>query len=205
MRSVRKQISNVVLASVAGLALAGGCSAALVSEVNSPAGATGTAPLPTENRSAPGDTGQAERSRAGPAEDGGLELLTPRKQSEKKVDDERLPSGVTTATSFWDARTASGKPMSYRTVASPYWPLGTKVKITHEGKSAVGVVDDFGPAEWAVAQHTPPAIIDLSEPMMKDLTGTRSNVEKVKFQVLDMGDGRTYRKAGTGYDAAMGR
>ncbi|WP_169944469.1 hypothetical protein [Microbispora sp. H11081] len=116
-----------------------------------------------------------------------------------------LPSGVATATSFWDAQTASGKPMRYRTLASPYWPLGTKVRITHKGKSAIGVVDDFGPAEWAVAQHAVPAIVDLSEKMMADLTGVASNTVRVRFEVLEWGKGRVFRRSGTGYDLAMGR
>lgn len=116
-----------------------------------------------------------------------------------------LPSGVATATSFWDAQTASGKPMRYRTIASPYWPLGTKVRITHKGKSVIGVVEDFGPAEWAVAQHDIPAIVDLSEKMMADLTGVASNTVRVRFQVLKWGKGGVYRRSGTGYDLAMGR
>jgi rare lipoprotein A (peptidoglycan hydrolase) len=115
-----------------------------------------------------------------------------------------LPGGVSTGTSFWDASTASGKPMSFHTLASPYWPLGTKVKVTIGKKSAVGVVEDFGPAEWAVAQHNPPAIIDLSEEMMQSLTGTRSNSVPIKFQVLQMGNGPVYRHSGTGYDMATG-
>lgn len=117
----------------------------------------------------------------------------------------KLPSGKATATSFWDAATASGKPMRYKTIASPYWPLGTKVKITYRGKSVIGVVEDFGPAEWAVAQHDIPAIVDLSEKMMADLTGVRSNVVHVHFEVLKWGTGRVYRRSGTGYDLAMGR
>jgi hypothetical protein len=117
----------------------------------------------------------------------------------------RLPSGVSTATSFWDAQTASGKPMSYHTVASPYWPLGTEVKVTYHGRSATGVVEDFGPAEWAVAQHDPPAIIDLSEKMMADLTGTRSNSVPVRFEVLKFGHGPRYVRSGTGFDLAWGR
>jgi rare lipoprotein A (peptidoglycan hydrolase) len=122
-------------------------------------------------------------------------------KAEKKA---ALPGGVSTGTSFWDAQTASGKPMSYHTLASPYWPLGTKVKVTIGKKSAVGVVEDFGPAEWAVAQHNPPAIIDLSEEMMQDLTGTRSNSVPIKFQVLQLGSGPVYRHSGTGYDMATG-
>ncbi|GIH71089.1 RlpA-like double-psi beta-barrel domain-containing protein [Sphaerimonospora thailandensis] len=116
-----------------------------------------------------------------------------------------LPSGTATATSFWDGATASGKPMRYRTIASPYWPLGTKVKITYRGKSVIGFVEDFGPAEWAVAQHDIPAIVDLSEKMMADLTGVRSNTVHVRFEVLKWGTGRVYRRSGTGYDLAMGR
>ncbi len=115
-----------------------------------------------------------------------------------------LPSGISTATSFWDPGTASGKPMSYHTIASPYWPLGTKVKITYHGKSDIGIVEDFGPAEWAVAQHDPPAIIDLSEEMMQHLTGVRSNSVPITFQVLSIGDGPVYRHGGTGYDLATG-
>ncbi|GII26965.1 hypothetical protein Pmi06nite_04070 [Planotetraspora mira] len=101
--------------------------------------------------------------------------------------------------------TASGKPMRYQTIASPYWPLGTTVKITYGGRSAVGVVEDFGPAEWAVAQHDIPAIVDLSEEMMAGLTGVRSNSVHIRFQVLSWGTGRVFRSAGTGYDLAMGR
>lgn len=118
------------------------------------------------------------------------------------VVDKSLPAGVSTATSFWDPSTASGLPMSYKTIASPYWPLGTKVKITYGGKSTVGVVQDFGPAEWAVAQHDPPALVDLSEKMMRDLTGDASNSVTVKFQVLKMGTGPVYRHDGTGYKTA---
>ncbi|GAA0357052.1 hypothetical protein GCM10009530_02830 [Microbispora corallina] len=119
--------------------------------------------------------------------------------------DPSLPSGVATATSFWDGETASGKPMRYATVASPYWPLGTKVKISYHGRSAVGVVEDFGPAEWAVAQHDIPAIVDLSELMMADLSGVRSNTVHVHFQVLKWGKGGVYRHSGTGYALAMGK
>jgi hypothetical protein len=97
-----------------------------------------------------------------------------------------LPTGVSTGTSFWDAETASGKPMSYETIASPYWPLGTKVKIMYGNKSAIGVVED------------------LSEKMMQYFTGVRSNSVTIKFQVLQMGNGPVYRHAGTGYDTAMG-
>ncbi len=115
-----------------------------------------------------------------------------------------LPSGIATATSFWDRRTASTMPMSYRTVASPYWPLGTRVRISYGHSSVIGVVQDFGPAEWAVAQHDIPAIIDISESMMADLTGSRRNVVHVRFAVLAWGAGRTYKARGPGYALATG-
>ena len=150
------------------------------------------------------DTVQVSKGDAflAPGEHGHAAELPKRPDAEKRA--AALPGGISTGTSFWDRQTASGKPMSYHTLASPYWPLGTKVKVTIGKKSAVGVVEDFGPAEWAVAQHNPPAIIDLSEEMMQYLTGTRSNSVPVKFQVLEMGHGPVYRHSGTGYDMATG-
>jgi hypothetical protein len=150
------------------------------------------------------NTVQAARAESGmaPGEEAHAAKLPRRQPAEQRKS--ALPGGVSTGTSFWDAQTASGKPMSYHTLASPYWPLGTKVKVTIGAKSAVGVVEDFGPAEWAVAQHNPPAIVDLSEEMMQYLTGTRSNSVPIKFQVLEMGRGPVYRHGGTGYDMATG-
>jgi len=130
---------------------------------------------------------------------------TSRETDRKPVKKKGLPSGLSTATSFWDPETASGKPMSYKTLASPYWPLGTKVRITYHGKSVTGVVQDFGPAEWAVKQHHPPAIIDLSEKMMADLSGSRGNSVPVRFKVLKFGSGPRYVHSGTGYDLAWGK
>jgi hypothetical protein len=114
-----------------------------------------------------------------------------------------LPRGIATATSFWDPWVALGRHMSYQTVASPYWPLGTKVRIVYKDKSTVGVVRDFGPADWAIAQHRIPAIIDLSEPMMHDLTGSRANSVPVRFHVISWGAGQAYRRDGPGYQLAM--
>ncbi len=130
---------------------------------------------------------------------------TSRETARKPIRKKGLPSGLSTATSFWDSQTASGRPMSYKTLASPYWPLGTKVRITYRGKSVTGEVMDFGPAEWAVKQHRPPAIVDLSEKMMADLTGRRSNAVPVRFKVLEFGSGRRYVRSGTGHDLAWGR
>jgi hypothetical protein len=114
-----------------------------------------------------------------------------------------LPRGIATATSFWDPWVALGRRMSYETVASPYWPLGTKVRILYKDKSTVGVVRDFGPADWAIVQHRIPAIIDLSEPMMQDLTGSRVNSVPVRFDVISWGDGQAFHRDGPGYRLAM--
>ncbi|MGK5552208.1 hypothetical protein ACSNOI_11385 [Actinomadura kijaniata] len=119
--------------------------------------------------------------------------------------DNGLPRGVATATSFWDPATARGARMSYDTIASPYWPLGTRVRVSYGGRSVVGVVEDFGPADWAIAQHEVPAIIDLSEMMMARLTGSRVHAVKVRFQVLGWGRGEVYRLSGPGHGLAFGR
>ncbi|MCP2342371.1 hypothetical protein [Actinomadura rupiterrae] len=116
----------------------------------------------------------------------------------------RLPAGTATATSFWDQATARGARMSYRTVASPYWPLGTRVRIAYHGHTVTGLVEDFGPAAWAIAQHDIPAIIDLSEEMMAELTGRRVHAVHVRFEVLSWGHGDVYRDSGPGYALAFG-
>ncbi|GAA0325721.1 septal ring lytic transglycosylase RlpA family protein [Actinoallomurus spadix] len=173
-------------------------------------GGTSEAASSPQAQSAPAKTSQqapaqTEKRAQSAAQD--RMLLSVKKDKDPKTKAAKapaLPTGVSTATSFWDPATASGKPMAYETIASPYWPLGTKVKVTYNGKSEIGIVQDFGPAEWAVAQHNPPALIDLSEKMMKHLTGTASNSITVKFQVLELGKGPVYRHSGTGYSTATG-
>ncbi|WP_147942270.1 hypothetical protein [Microbispora sp. CSR-4] len=152
-------------------------------------------------KTAPAKTAQAKTAQAKTAQAKTAQAKTTPAKTKKAAS---MPSGVATATSFWDAQTASGRPMRYRTIASPYWPLGTRVRITYKKKSAIGVVDDFGPTEWAVAQHDIPAIVDVSERMMADLTGVASNTVHVRFQVLKWGKGGVYRHSGTGYKLAMG-
>ncbi|MEV5708427.1 hypothetical protein [Actinoallomurus sp. NPDC052274] len=191
----------------AGVALAGGGVTTALAY-----GGTSEAASAPQAQSAPAKTSQqaqAEKRVDSAAQDRMLVAVKkdkdPKKDTKKDAKAAALPGGVSTATSFWDPSTASGKPMSYHTIASPYWPLGTKVKITYNGKSEIGVVEDFGPAEWAVAQHNPPALIDLSEKMMQHLTGTASNSITIKFQVLELGKGGVYRHSGTGYDTATGK
>jgi hypothetical protein len=222
---MEKRATRVILAGVAAIAMTTGVSAAIgtyhsdaslpsarkvADQQDQAAPAVGTAPRQADQAvtAAGAPQGAADEQKAivetsvtkAPAKQAPAKQVTAKKAPAKKP----LPAGLATATSFWDAATASGKPMSFRTIASPYWPLGTKVKITYKGKSLIGVVDDFGPAEWAVAQHDIPAIIDLSEKMMASLTGTASNTIHANFQVLAFGHGRKYRTSGTGFDLAFG-
>lgn len=219
---MEKRTRNAVVTAVTGAVAAGTLATGLA--FNADAGAVRSAtpvssasPIPT-GASANGLVAKAEKDAASSLtasesfgelgkkirEEKASRSSSERAEVKKTVKPEGMPSGTATATSFWDPTTASGKPMSYETLASPYWPLGTKVLVTYNGQSSVGVVDDFGPAEWAVAQHSPPAIIDISEKMMADFTGSRENSVTVQFQVLELGSGGTYRSSGTGYDLAMG-
>jgi len=175
----RRRVVTALLVPVTGALAVGGV---LLKTVEPPSPEAAAA-APAKPRPYVGATERAERARRKPA----------------------LPRGVSTATSFWDSATATGRPMSFRTLASPYWPLGTKVRILYRSRSAVGVVEDFGPAEWAVAQHDVPAIVDVSEAMMAYFTGARVNRIVVRFEVLAWGTGGTYRDSGTGHDLATGR
>lgn len=96
------------------------------------------------------------------------------------------------ASSYWGVQTASGRRMTGSTIASPYFPLGTVLEVEYNGKTMVGTVWDFGPADWVMATN-PDRFIDLAEPMMKSLTGSASNVVKVNYRVTKWGTGRQYR------------
>ncbi|MEV0405614.1 hypothetical protein [Actinoallomurus sp. NPDC050550] len=194
--------TKAIATAAAGVTLAGaGVTTALAyGTASESASSAQSAPAPSAAQ-APKQAPQTEQRVATENKD---RLFVSLKKDAKK-EKAALPGGVSTATSFWDPSTASGKPMSFHTLASPYWPLGTKVKVTYNGKSEIGIVEDFGPAEWAVAQHNPPALIDLSEKMMQQLTGTASNSITIKFQVLELGNGGVYRHSGTGYATATGK
>lgn len=96
------------------------------------------------------------------------------------------------ASSFTGLLTASGRPMSADTIASPYLPLGTKITITYNGKTVNGTVWDFGPADWVLAKD-PTRFLDLSTTMMKTLTGKADNLISVQYTVTHYGTGRIYR------------
>lgn len=96
------------------------------------------------------------------------------------------------ASSFNDLLTASGRPMTTDTIASPYLPLGTKITVMYNGKTVSGTVWDFGPAD-SVMQRDPTRFLDLSTSMMKRLTGNANNLIEVQYQVTHYGNGRIYR------------
>jgi hypothetical protein len=215
---MHKRAKDTIVGAVTGAVAIGALAAGLI--VNAGADTARTATNASASRADTGmknpDEQQPSTAAEGDAADGAAasNVTAPRnarkpakkpQQGAGEKAEKTLPSGTSTGTSFWDPETASGRSMRYETIASPYWPLGTEVKITYKGRSIIGVVDDFGPAEWAVAQHSPPAIIDLSEKMMSDFTGVRQNSIPIKFQVLKWGKGRHYVDGGTGYDLAMGR
>lgn len=102
--------------------------------------------------------------------------------------------GNARASSFWDdfQPTASGRQMRFQTIASPYLPLGTQLEVMYKGKRVKGIVEDLGPADWVMKQD-PTRFLDLSEPMMKYLTGQRGNVAGVQYRVTKWGSGRSYR------------
>jgi hypothetical protein len=206
---MENRATKVVLAGIAAIVVTTGVSAVIGTYQNdSSAQARNVSQQGQVALTAPGGSTAAQPAPgagASPSQDAkNPSKQSPQKSGKKAPAKKALPSGISTATSFWDPGTASGNPMSFRTIASPYWPLGTTVKITYQGKSTVGVVDDFGPAEWAVAEHDIPAIIDLSEEMMASFTGSRVNTIHARFQVLKWGTGRSYRTSGTGYRLAYG-
>lgn len=96
------------------------------------------------------------------------------------------------ASSYWGSKTASGRSMTGTTIASPYLPLGTVVEIAHKGKQVTGTVWDFGPADWVMLTD-PTRFLDLAEPLMASLTGTKSNTLGVQYKVTAYGTGRIYR------------
>lgn len=100
--------------------------------------------------------------------------------------------GSARASSYWDAQTAEGRPMSATTIASPYLPIGTIVQIRKGNKIVTGRVGDFGPADW-VMRGDPNRFLDLATPMMRKLTGQGNNLTGVSYKVLKYGSGRVYR------------
>ncbi|WP_026411082.1 LuxR C-terminal-related transcriptional regulator [Actinomadura oligospora] len=206
------RIAALLIIPITGTVLIGGAAAAfaLQSPVSSRAPSPEKAPPPTSHRrtaesaAASADTARAPRRKPHPSRSAPSPAsASPSASASRRRS--RLPSGTATATSFWDPATARGARMSHRTVASPYWPLGTRVRIVYRGHRVTGVVEDFGPADWAIAQHDVPAIVDLSEEMMAELTGMRAESVHVRFEVLSWGHGDVYRDSGPGYALAFGR
>ena len=103
------------------------------------------------------------------------------------------------ATSFWDTGNsgygdtgapASGSPMQFHMVASPYLPMGTRLKIQANGKTMNAFVGDMGPGAGG-------KLLDLSAPAAAYLYGRSvqqartSTRDPVKYQVTGWGTGNT--------------
>ena len=104
-------------------------------------------------------------------------------------------TGTAFATYYWDGNvpTASGRRMDSTTIASPTWPLGTKVSMAVNGrKPVVGTVWDFGPADWVVHRNNNKQMIDLATPLSAKLFGGASN-GMVQYKILSKGTGRSYK------------
>jgi hypothetical protein len=117
-----------------------------------------------------------------------------------------LLSGTTTSSYFWDdgsgingdtGAPASGKPMQKGAFASPSWPMGTKVRVTYEGRSLTGFVGDRGPGDPShqgvmldLDTYTFRHLVDGKQPESKYDTGTpQGHLKDVKWEVLKWGDG----------------
>lgn len=96
------------------------------------------------------------------------------------------------ASSYWGSHTASGHAMTATTIASPYLPIGTQVDVTYNGKTVMGTVDDFGPADW-VLRADPQRFLDLATPMMSQLSGQGANLITCQYQVTTYGTGPVFR------------
>lgn len=97
---------------------------------------------------------------------------------------------------------ASGIRPHTGSISSPYWPMGTKVTMGFGNKTMSGLtVEEFGPAAWAIAQHSPPAIVDLGY-MTAAAAGHHDGV--ANFTVNSWGGGSSYRHGGPGYELAGG-
>lgn len=106
------------------------------------------------------------------------------------------------ATSFWDTGNsgygdtgapASGSPMQFHMVASPYLPMGTRLKVQANGKTINAFVGDMGPGAGG-------KLLDLSAPAASYLYGRgmqqarTSTRDPVKYQITGWGTGNTLYK-----------
>ncbi|MFC4914011.1 hypothetical protein [Actinomadura gamaensis] len=124
----------------------------------------------------------------------------------RKAQPKALLAGSTTASYFWDdgsgvngdtGAPAGGEPMQKGLFASPSWPLGTKVKVSYNGRSVTGFIGDRGPGEPSrsgvmldLDTYTFRYLLDGGKPASKYETGTDAgHLQGVKWQVLSWGSG----------------
>ncbi|GAA3237324.1 hypothetical protein [Actinocorallia longicatena] len=117
-----------------------------------------------------------------------------------------LLSGSTTASYFWDdgsgingdtGAPASGRAMQKGLFASPSWPLGTKVKVSANGRSITGFVGDRGPGSPShrgvmldLDTYTFRYLLDGKTPKSKYNAGSsEGHIKGLKWEVLEWGKG----------------
>ncbi|MCP2340954.1 septal ring lytic transglycosylase RlpA family protein [Actinomadura rupiterrae] len=135
-----------------------------------------------------------------------------KKAAVKKAQPKALLAGSTIASYFWDdgsgvngdtGAPAGGEPMQKGLFASPSWPLGTKVKVSYNGRSVVGFIGDRGPGEPSrsgvmldLDTYTFRYLLDGGKPASKYETGTDAgHLNGVKWEVLSWGTGAGSRGA----------
>lgn len=130
----------------------------------------------------------------------------------------QLPHGRFTGTTYGspqdiasggdNGRQASGIGHHKGSVSSAYWPMGTQVRISGKGATVNATVEEYGPTNKAIGQHSPPAIIDLGWKTGQAFKGIGANGTGVlDFQVTKWGKGKHYpgaTKGGNGWDLAGG-
>ncbi|MFC5187726.1 RlpA-like double-psi beta-barrel domain-containing protein [Actinomadura harenae] len=126
--------------------------------------------------------------------------------AKKAAQPKALLTGSTKASYFWDdgsgingdtGAPASGKPMQKGLFASPSWPMGTKVKVTFNGRSVTGFVGDRGPGSPSSSgvmldldTYTFRYLLDGGKPASKYNSGTgEGHLNGVKWEVLSWGSG----------------
>ena len=191
---MKKRATNLLMTGVMGSAMAG----MLVAGVAAASHDDGLEQAPAKKPIA----AQAGDTTANGTQKAGAAPKAKDKKDKKKV----LYSGTTTASYFWDdgsgvngdtGMPASGKPMQEGLFASPSWPLNTKVKVTYDGRSAVGFIGDRGPGEPShrgvmldLDTYTFRHLVDGGKPKSDYNTGTdQGHLKGVKYEILKWGKG----------------
>lgn len=196
---MRKRTTNLALTGLAGAMVAASVGTSLAARADGPAVLRLTTPQYV------GTTSSAEQ----PAAEGSPKTAAKKtKQPEKpgKKARKALLTGQTTASYFWDdgsgvngdsGAPAGGKDMQKGLFASPSWPLGTKVRVTYDGRSVTGFIGDRGPGSPSydgimldLDTYTFRYLLDGEKPKSKYYAGTgEGHLKGVEYEVLAWGDG----------------